>query len=113
MHVDESARDKAVSAFTTWEMSFQSLCRQGREYREAVAHFLTLSAYLAPIAVSESLFRYHWRRTNNSPHWTHMFTTVTQPDSDSDGFHSDEEPDIDNPGLCQCARLRTHTPTYS
>jgi hypothetical protein len=51
MHVDESTRDKAILAFTTWEMSFQSLCRDGRERREGVAHFFTLSAFLAPIVV--------------------------------------------------------------
>jgi hypothetical protein len=32
MHVDERTRDKAVLAFTMWEMSFQSLCRDGREH---------------------------------------------------------------------------------
>ena len=66
MHVTERARYSVVSTFTTWDMSFQSLCQERREQREAMAHLLNPSAFLAPIVVSESLFRHHWRWSDDS-----------------------------------------------
>jgi hypothetical protein len=59
--VDKAERHQAISAFTTWEMSFQQLYRNDDKRREAAAHFLTLSAFLGPTNISESLFRYHWQ----------------------------------------------------
>lgn len=50
------ARNNAVCAFTTWEMTFQQFCSQSRGNLEAVTHFLTLSAFLAPITIDEWLF---------------------------------------------------------
>jgi tetratricopeptide (TPR) repeat protein len=88
MHMEGAAQEKAVSAFTTWEMSFQQLCQGEAEREVAVAHFLTLSAFLAPIAVSESIFRHHWESMDSPPEWMHMFTATNDTDSDEEGSRS-------------------------
>ena len=55
-------RDKgrALSAFATWEMSFDELFRGDTENAKRAAHLLTLSAFMAPTTISESMFRWYW-----------------------------------------------------
>jgi tetratricopeptide (TPR) repeat protein len=87
--VDKAERHQAISAFTTWEMSFQQLYRNDDKRREAAAHFLTLSAFLGPTNISESLFRYHWQL--EQPQWMNVFEASTDTDSDNGISSSDEE----------------------
>jgi hypothetical protein len=87
--VDKAERPQAISAFTTWEMSFQQLYRNDDRRREAAAHFLTLSAFLGPTNISESLFRYHWQLEH--PQWMNVFEASTDTDSDNGISSSDEE----------------------
>ena len=51
---------KAINAFTTWEMSLKELIRIKPREKEAIIHFLRLSAYFNPDKIEESLFRKHW-----------------------------------------------------
>ncbi|KAL8877354.1 MAG: hypothetical protein Q9198_004615 [Flavoplaca austrocitrina] len=56
----EEDQTKAINAFTTWEMSLKELiCIKARE-KEAIIHFLRLSAYFNPDKIEESLFRNYW-----------------------------------------------------
>jgi tetratricopeptide (TPR) repeat protein len=87
--VDKAERPRAISAFTTWEMSFQQLYRNDDKRREAAAHFLTLSAFLEPTNISESLFQYHWQ--SKHPQWMDVFKASTDTDSDNEISSSDEE----------------------
>jgi tetratricopeptide (TPR) repeat protein len=87
--VDKTERPQAISAFTTWEMSFQQLYRNDDKRREAAAHFLTLSAFLGPTNIGESLFQYHWQLEH--PQWMNVFEALTDTDSDNGISSSDEE----------------------
>lgn len=73
---DSTERETAISAFTTWELSFQQLLHN-EPNRDYVAHFLTLSAFFDQIPLHESLFRLHWERSEPSPAWMTMFTKPT------------------------------------
>ena len=87
--VDKAERPQAISAFTTWEMSFQQLYRNDDKRREAAAHFLTLFAFLGPTNIGESLFQYHWQLEH--PQWMNVFEASTDTDSDNGISSSDEE----------------------
>jgi len=50
------ARNNAVCAFTTWEMTFQHFCSRSHGNLDAVTEFLTMSAFLAPTIIDEWLF---------------------------------------------------------
>ncbi|KAL8977024.1 MAG: hypothetical protein Q9205_007094, partial [Flavoplaca limonia] len=56
----EEDQTKAISAFTTWEMSLKELIRIKPREKEAIIHFLGLSAYFNPDKIEESLFRDYW-----------------------------------------------------
>lgn len=53
----EEDQTKAINAFTTWEMSLKELIRIKPREKEAIIHFLRLSAYFNPDKIEESLFR--------------------------------------------------------
>ena len=88
-----TAREKAISAFTTWEMSFQQLYQDNNEQQETAAHFLTISAFLASILVSERIFAFHWTLSSPRPAWIRIFETTNDADSDEEDSHSDNEVD--------------------
>ncbi|KAL8893266.1 MAG: hypothetical protein Q9192_005438 [Flavoplaca navasiana] len=56
----EEDHTKAINAFTTWEMSLKELIRIKPREKEAIIHFLRLSAYFNPDKIEESLFRNYW-----------------------------------------------------
>ena len=67
-------QDKAISAFTTLEISFRQTQTDGAWNRDHVAHFLTLSAFFDSASISESLFRGHWEAENETrPVWMDLF----------------------------------------
>ncbi len=68
------AERQSLSAFTTWEMSFQQLCGAIPGHEEDAAHFFTVSAFLAPIPIDDWIFRNHWEMGKKPPKWMRMFT---------------------------------------
>ena len=56
----EEDHTKAINAFTTWEMSLKELIRIKPREKEAIIHFLRLSAYFNPARIEASLFRNYW-----------------------------------------------------
>ncbi|KAL8893330.1 MAG: hypothetical protein Q9192_005376 [Flavoplaca navasiana] len=56
----EEDHTKAINAFTTWEISLKELIRIKPQEKEAIIHFLRLSAYFNPARIDESLFRNYW-----------------------------------------------------
>ncbi|KAL9626427.1 MAG: hypothetical protein Q9204_007314 [Flavoplaca sp. TL-2023a] len=56
----EEDHNKAINAFTTWEISLKELIRIKPREKEAIIHFLRLSAYFNPDKIEESLFRNYW-----------------------------------------------------
>jgi tetratricopeptide (TPR) repeat protein len=102
MHGEEE-RNKAISAFTTWEMSFQQLESDDERRKKNAAHFLTLSAFLDPSNIGESMFRNLWAAGTGRPEWMHIFSTCE--DIDSDEERSPNIVDSDNgesDGLALC-----------
>ena len=81
---------KALSAFTTWEMSFEQLEPHDSHRHESAAHFLTLSAFLDHLNVAEDLFRTFWEAEMSPPEWLTIFSDSTEDDSDSDSSFEDE-----------------------
>lgn len=77
----KSEKEKAISAFTTWEMSFRQLEQDGSAKNE-VAHFLTLSAFFDPAKIGESLFRHHWEADGSQSQWMYIFSKIEDVDSD-------------------------------
>lgn len=77
MKTGESAqRESAISAFTTWEMSFQQLLDSWSEQRDSVAHFLTLSAFFGPSHIEETLFISHLYVSEPFPSWMDVFLVL-------------------------------------
>lgn len=109
-HTSELAGlDRRISAFTTWEMSFQQLCRDDTDQQKSMAHFLTLSAFLGLTSISESFFRYYWERSDTKPGWMWIFAISTDTDSDEEDSTSEAElqnNDHDNIGIHQDALPR-------
>ncbi|KAK5284752.1 hypothetical protein LTR14_011526, partial [Exophiala xenobiotica] len=65
--------NRAISAFTTWEMSF----RQWEEDEGRggdIEHFLTVSAFLQPDQINESVFRHYCESTQEAPAWMRIFS---------------------------------------
>ncbi|KAL9109315.1 MAG: hypothetical protein Q9227_006070 [Pyrenula ochraceoflavens] len=73
MRTEASAKERAVSAFTTWEMSFKQLCSTEPERQKAVAHLLKISAFLAAIPIREELIINYWARSDTEPWWLHDY----------------------------------------
>lgn len=97
--IDQDARDTGISAFTTWEMSLQHLYPDVSDEREAWSHVLTLSAFLAPVAISETLFRNYWELASPRPQWMYIFNV-------SEDSEPDDERSLPHPRI-QCWRLTT------
>jgi Tetratricopeptide repeat len=75
-------QDRAISAFTTWEISFQQFTCSRPQTTQEVGHFLTLSAFLDPSHIGESIFRYHWEEAAARPAWMRIFAATGETASD-------------------------------
>src|ERR1700733_3522302 len=75
--------NQAISAFTTWEMSFQQL-ESDILQKENAAHFLTVSAFLDHSNIGEYLFRNHWEANAPQPEWMQLFNAADEEDSSED-----------------------------
>jgi malate/lactate dehydrogenase len=75
--------NQAISAFTTWEMSFQQL-ESGILQKESAAHFLTVSAFLDPSNIGEYLFKNRWEANAPRPEWMQLFSAADEEDSSED-----------------------------
>ena len=87
----EARKNQAISAFSTWEMSFEQLQANDERTRSDISHFLTLSAFFDPTHIDESLFRHHWEAKDPRPAWMDQFREADDPDSDGDASSEDED----------------------
>ena len=70
---DQDEQDRSISAFTTWELSFDDLDDTDKNH---FVHALTLAAFMDSTSMSEWFFRaYHHCRATNPPAWLSAFTT--------------------------------------
>ena len=73
-------RDKPLSVFTTWEMSFEQL-QVTEEERESLVHLLTLGAFVDTRDISEGLFSLYNLEANR-PKWLDYFMDGNKWESD-------------------------------
>ena len=88
----EEEENKAISAFTTWEMSFQQL-ESDILQKENTAHFLTVSAFLDPSNIGEYLFRNHWEANAPQSEWMQLFNATDEEDSSEDASEKGDSGD--------------------
>lgn len=73
-------RDKPLSVFTTWEMSFEKLEVTDNE-RDSLVHLLTLGAFINTRDISEGLFSLYAQQASR-PKWLDYFMDGTDWDSE-------------------------------
>ena len=74
--LNDAEKETSLSAFTTWEMSFQQIAEIDGEH-DAIGHFLTLSAYFNPAKISEFLFSScsgKYFLSGSAPDWLKIFS---------------------------------------
>jgi hypothetical protein len=59
-----------------WELSFQQPEQAEPQRKKDATHFQTLSAFLGPAIVNESMFRSHWEFSDPQPGWMNALTSV-------------------------------------
>jgi len=80
----EAEQNKATSAFTTWEMSFQQLKMGNESRKKDVAHFLTLSAFFDPIKIGEAMFHHYWAAGGRQLEWMHIWCAADYIEGDKE-----------------------------
>ncbi|KAL9065770.1 MAG: hypothetical protein Q9161_007995 [Pseudevernia consocians] len=93
--MQSQGKAEAISAFTTWEMSFQQLESGDEPWQKDAGHFLTLSAFFAPTSITESLFFYYHEGGNCEAEWMRMFTKAAEAEDDMDGDDDEAEDNMD------------------
>ncbi|KAH0566241.1 hypothetical protein GP486_000362 [Trichoglossum hirsutum] len=66
--LSEDEDETSLSAFMTWEMSFQQLCNQNKD-RDLITHILTLFAFFDNLNITEDLFRVSFEPPVSNPDW--------------------------------------------
>lgn len=85
-----------INAFTTWELSFQQLGSGDDGWGKNAAQFLTLSAFFAPTAITESIFRCYHECPGGRFAWIQMFLENDGLQDDRDDGKNYNNPDDDN-----------------
>lgn len=83
-HLDDSEKRIALTAYTTWEMSFQQIEPDNQDRKEWITQFLSISAFLQPLRIGEHVFREFYTNEAQSSIWFNAFTGTESEDSASD-----------------------------
>ncbi|TIA78959.1 hypothetical protein D6C76_03796 [Aureobasidium pullulans] len=83
-HLNSSEKQTALTAYTTWEMSFQRIEPDNQDRKEWITRFLSISAFLQPPRIGEHVFREFYTYEAESPVWFNVFTQLESEDSASD-----------------------------
>ncbi|KAG6988928.1 hypothetical protein G7Y79_00067g095430 [Physcia stellaris] len=88
----EEDQAKAISAFTTWEMSLEQLpsMNNSSDYQEKI-HLLTLSAFFNPTKIEEFLFRNHWEENSRTTSWLRNISTNEETNRVSEEETSEQD----------------------
>ncbi|THZ57772.1 hypothetical protein D6C86_06890 [Aureobasidium pullulans] len=87
-HLNDSQRQIALTAYTTWEMSFQQIEPASSDRKEWITQFLSISAFLHPARIGEHIFREFYTYEAESSVWLNAFTGSESEDSASDVLES-------------------------
>ena len=88
--VQDEGKPEHSSAFTTWELSFQQLRSGDEPWKNVEAHFLSLSAFFAPTAITESIFRHYQEEHDSEIAWLQMFSKTGEVQDDKIDNKGDE-----------------------
>ncbi|THX07705.1 FabD/lysophospholipase-like protein [Aureobasidium pullulans] len=75
-HFNDSEKQIALTAYTTWEMSFQQVEPANPGRKEWITQFLSISAFLHPARIGEHIFR-EYHDTTHSSGWLELFTSIS------------------------------------
>lgn len=90
VHIDgEEERNRAVNAFTTWELSLEQLTNDNPNIKNEMIHLLTISAVFNPAKIEEWLFVNYWRRKEHS-HQKQWISVLATKETGSGGTDSDD-----------------------
>ena len=87
-HLNSSEKQTALTAYTTWEMSFQQIEPANPDRKEWITQFLSISAFLHPARIGEHIFREFYTYEAESSVWLNAFTGSESEDSASDVLES-------------------------
>ncbi|THY56482.1 FabD/lysophospholipase-like protein [Aureobasidium pullulans] len=89
-HFNDSEKQIALTAYTTWEMSFQQVEPANPGRKEWITRFLSISAFLHPARIGEHIFREHYDNTYSpESDWLELFTSIpNNGDADEIGYQN-------------------------
>jgi tetratricopeptide (TPR) repeat protein len=89
-HFNDSEKQIALTAYTTWEMSFQQVEPANPVRKEWITRFLSISAFLHPARIGEHIFREHYDNTYSpESDWLELFTSIpNNGDADEIGYQN-------------------------
>ncbi|KAL2029337.1 hypothetical protein VTO58DRAFT_108529 [Aureobasidium pullulans] len=90
-HLNNSEKQTALTAYTTWEMSFQQIEPANPDRKEWITQFLSISAFLHPARIGEHIFREFYTYEAESSVWLSAFTGSESEDSASDVHETQPE----------------------
>ncbi|THX07920.1 hypothetical protein D6D18_02065, partial [Aureobasidium pullulans] len=90
-HLNNSEKQTALTAYTTWEMSFQQIEPDNQDRKEWITQFLSISAFLHPARIGEHIFREFYTYEAESSVWLNAFTGSESEDSASDVHETQPE----------------------
>jgi tetratricopeptide (TPR) repeat protein len=88
---DGSEQSETLSAFTTWEMSFEQVEQRNETRKKHIMHFLNVAAFLEPSHINSYLFKTYLAEEKEPFPWLEIFRrpgSLTDEETDSD---TDEE----------------------
>jgi tetratricopeptide (TPR) repeat protein len=90
-HLNNSEKQTALTAYTTWEMSFQQIEPANPDRKEWITQFLSISAFLHPARIGEHIFREFYTYQAESSVWLNAFTGSESEDRASDVHETQPE----------------------
>ncbi|OAL45497.1 TPR-like protein [Pyrenochaeta sp. DS3sAY3a] len=87
---DGSNTSESLSAFTTWEMSFDQIERHDETRKQHIGQFLHVVAFLEPSHIGSYLFDIYIREARTQYSWLDIFKDSTDVSDDDTTPHADQ-----------------------
>jgi tetratricopeptide (TPR) repeat protein len=99
--IDGLEQSSMLSAFTTWEMSFEQVERGDKARKDHITQFLSVTAFLEPSHIGSYLFETYIAEEAETFPWLDIFMRQDSPSDESEG---ESESDTDQPSLLRRSR---------
>ena len=87
---DGSTQSESLSAFTTWEMSFEQVEPRDEVRKGHVTHFLNVAAYLEPSHIGSYLFKTYVSEVNEQLPWLDLFKRLRSSSDEENSLDDDK-----------------------